>query len=64
MDGMSNPLKLECFEETKDQPPHTHSPAPLHPEKIKTGKGYKLTTVTRGKENPPGSPDPQRPLEG
>lgn len=54
--GLSNVFKLDCFEETKNlSPSHTLPPWP-HPEKIK--KGYKLTTVTGGKENTAGSPDP------
>lgn len=49
---LSNPFRLEYFEEAKNLTPHTHTLIPSHPgKKNEPIKGYKLAAVTEGKEN-------------
>lgn len=62
MDCLSNPLKLECFEETINRLIHTAFPLP-HPENIKKGKAINCSYSRQGKHTKELRP-PQRPLGG
>lgn len=55
---MSNPFKLECFEEAKNLNTHTH-PSFYPTLRNESIKGYKLAAVAEGKENRGGLRDTQ-----
>lgn len=52
--SLSDPFKLECFEEAKNvtPPTHIHTHPSFHPTlRNESIKGYKLAAVAEGKEN-------------